>query len=237
MRLTRLAAVFAFVFAFAVPGTTWGSHAGPLTASCTNPDVGYTVNFPSNWFYNARVTGSGGAADIAQCRYFSSEDFTLTPSSEPTGVSIGMGVENVAFDASEGEQVTVGGRDAIRVEAESDTPGFEGTFYVYRIDLGGGQTLASRTSDRWVGPYEENKQILDAMMGSLAFGASATPTAEPTTTPAPTPSPSATPVATQLPDAALPWQANLDPWAAILGIALIGVALMSAIGVIVAKRR
>ena len=193
MRLPPLAAVFAFILAFAVPGTTLGSHAGPLTASCTNPEVGYTVNFPNNWFYNTHVSGEGGAEDVEACRYFSSEDFTVTPGSEPTGVSIGMSRDRSAFDASAGEQTTVGGRDAVRYEAESTTPGFEGMFYVYSIDLGDGTTLTAQTSDRWVGDYEENKDILDAMMESLVFGAAATPTPQPTATPEPT----------KLPDAAM----------------------------------
>ncbi len=55
MRRLPVAAVFAFIFAFAVAGTAWASHAGPLTASCSNPEFGYTVNFPNNWFYNTHV--------------------------------------------------------------------------------------------------------------------------------------------------------------------------------------
>ena len=116
-------------------------------------------------------------------------------------MSIGIGVENVALDPPQGEQVMVGGRNATRAEVVSDTPGFEGTFYVYRIDLGGGQTVAARTSDQGVGPYQENKDILDAMMDSLVFGSVATPTPEPT----------ATRVASQLPNAALPAPAAPAP--------------------------
>ena len=224
MRLLPLAAVFALIFAFAVPGTMLGSHAGPLTASCTNPEIGYTVNFPNNWFYNTHVTGEGAAEDVEACRYFSSEDFTVTPGSEPTGVSIGMSVENEPFDASEGEAVTVGGRDAVRQETEVTTPGFEGTYYTYRIDLNG-QRLVAQTVDTWVGDYEENKDILDAMMETLEFGTQATPT------PAATP----TPEATALPDAAMP--ANTGTGASLAAVALFAGLLFASGLTVVAVRR
>lgn len=188
MRRLPVAAVFAFIFAFAVAGTAWASHAGPLTASCSNPEFGYTVNFPNNWFYNLHVEG-GATSDIPECSYFSSEDFELTPGSEPSGVSIGISPGD-EFDPSQGEQVTVGGRDAVRYEAQVTTPGFEGLYYTYQIDMGDGTTLVAQTSDRWVGPYEENKDILDTMMESLVFGAMDD------ATPSPTP--------TALPDAAVP---------------------------------
>lgn len=215
MRLPSLAAVFALIFAFAVPSITLGSHAGPLTASCTNPEVGYTVNFPNNWFYNTHVSGEGGAEDVEACRYFSSEDFTVTSGSEPTGVSIGMSRSTSAFDASAGEQTTIGGRDAVRYESESTTPGFEGMYYIYSIDLGDGTTLTAQTSDRWVGDYEENKEILDAMMESLVFGTPATPT----------PTATATPEPTMLPDAAM------DAPSTATGAGLAAAALLLLLGV------
>lgn len=228
MRLPPLAAVFALTFAFAVPAPAWAGHAGPLTAACTNPEVGYTVNFPNNWFYNTHVTGEGAAEDIEACRYFSPENFTLTPGSEPTGVAIGISVQNTAFDPSAGEQVTVGGRNAVRSETQSTTPGFEGTFYTYSIDLGGGQTLVAQTSDRWVGDYAENKQILDAMMGTLVFGAAATPT--------PTPAPTATPVASELADAALPGSGTAFGASALTAL-LAAVLAVSSVRFLVMKRR
>ena len=220
MRLLPLAAVFAFSLAFAVPGLTLGSHTGPLTAACTNPEVGYTVNFPNNWYYNTHVAGEGAAEDVEACRYFSSEDFTVTPGSEPTGVSIAISSDHSAFDASADELVTVGGRQAARYESESTTPGFKGMYYVYSIDLGDGTTLAAQTSDRWVGDYEENKDILDAMMQSLVFGVQATPTPGPTT----------------LPDAAASVGSSLSPRTLLLGSVLAAIAVMSAAVVLIVKR-
>ena len=228
MRRLPLAAVFAFCFAFAVAGTTWAGHAGPLTASCTNPEFGYTVSFPNNWYYNLHVDG-GASSDIPACSYFSSEDFELTPGSEPTGVSIGISPGTDEFDASQGEQVTVGGQNAVRYESEVTTPGFEGTYYTYVIDMGDGTTLTAQTVDTWVGPYEENKEILDAMMESLTFGATqGEPTDEATPTPEAT--------ATQLPDVAMPAPGGGVTATALL-TALTGLVALSAIGVLASRRR
>ena len=223
-----MAAVIAFIFAFAVAGTARADHAGPMTASCTNPEFGYTVSFPSNWYYNLHVEGA--TSDVSECRYFSSEDFEITPGSEPSGVSIGFSPSSESLDGFEGEPTTVGGRDALISETEVTTPGFEGTYYTYRIDIGDGSTLSAQTVDTWVGPYAENKEILDAMMESLVFG-----TNQDEESPAPMPDETATPSPTQLPDVAMPQPGTS---AATMAATVLGALfVLSGFGLLAARRR
>jgi hypothetical protein len=51
--LMTLAIATAAVLAVAVP-----ARAGELGQQCTNPEVGYTVSFPSGWYVNEHVKGA-----------------------------------------------------------------------------------------------------------------------------------------------------------------------------------
>jgi len=156
-----------------------------LTQRCTNPEEGYTVNLPRGWYYNETVEADG-TEDVAACRFFSPEDFEVRPASGVADVAIGIGRDATA-PPSAGAATTVGGKPATNLETEANDDGFDpaGTrYYQYWIDVGD-EWLVATTSDGpgWVGSYEDNKDVLDAMMGTLTFGTSSLPDtalAEPT---------------------------------------------------------
>ena len=167
----RLLATFG-VAAAALLTTSAPVHAQDLGQDCTNPDDGYSVAFPTDWYANERVEG-GESDDVAACRFFSPEEFVVAPASQATNIAVAIGVQQDGPQAS-GEQTTVGGRPATRIESVAAEGGFEpaGTqTYSYWIELSDGTWLVASTSDgpNWVGDYEENKAILDAMMESLTF--------------------------------------------------------------------
>jgi hypothetical protein len=148
-----------------------------LTQRCTNPEEGYTVSLPRGWYYNETVEGDG-TDDVAACRFFSPDDFEVRPGSGVSDVAIGIGREATAPRA-EGEATTVGGKPAIILETEAGDDSFDpaGTrYYQYWIDIGD-DWLVATTSDgpTWVGEYEDNKDVLDAMMGTLTFGTTSLP--------------------------------------------------------------
>lgn len=138
--------------------------AQELGVRCMNPDTGYTVGVPVDWFYNTHVAAEDPVADIAACRGFSPSDFTLTPGSEPSGIAIFISQQTGEIDTGAGTATTVDGRNAVVYETADADPS-----YIYEIDLPGDQMLVALTSSEWVGSYAENQEYLDAMMGSLAF--------------------------------------------------------------------
>lgn len=156
-----------------------------LTQRCTNPEEGYTVSLPRGWYYNETVEADG-TDDVAACRFFSPDDFEVRPASGVADVAIGIGREATAPRA-EGEATTVGGKPATILETEASEESFDpaGTrYYQYWIDIGD-EWLVATTSDGpgWVGEYEDNKVVLDAMMRTLTFGTTSLPDtalAEPT---------------------------------------------------------
>lgn len=165
--LWTIGAAAAVLFGLAAP-----VHAADLGEECANPDDGYAVAYPTGWHVNERVEG-GESEDVAACRFFSPDDFVVAPASQAAGIAVAIGVQQDGPRAS-GEQTTIGGRPATRIESVAADGGFEpaGTqTYSYWIELGDGTWLVASTSDgpNWVGDYEENKATLDAMMESLAF--------------------------------------------------------------------
>lgn len=171
--LATIGAAAAVLFAMAAP-----VHAQDLGQNCTNPDDGYSVAFPTGWYANERVEG-GDADDVAACRFFAPDEFVVAPASQATNIAVAIGVQQDGPPAS-GEQTTVGGRQATRIESVAAEGGFEpaGTqTYSYWIELGDGTWLVASTSDgpNWVGNYEENKATLDAMMESLTFAGGVLP--------------------------------------------------------------
>lgn len=148
-----------------------------LTQRCTNPEEGYDVSLPRGWYYNETVEADD-TDDVAACRFFSPNDFEIRPGSGVSDVAIGVGREATAPRA-EGEATTVGGKPAIILETEANEDSFDpaGTrHYQYWIDIGG-EWLVATTSDGpgWAGSYEDNKDVLDAMMGTLTFGTTGLP--------------------------------------------------------------
>lgn len=160
--------------------------ATELTQRCTNPEEGYTVSLPRGWYYNETVEADG-TDDVAACRFFSPDDFEVRPGSGVSDVAIGIGREATAPRA-EGEATTVDGEPAVILETEANEDNFDpaGTrYYQYWIDIGADWLVATTTdAPGWVGEYEDNKAVLDAVMDSLTFGA-ATPGLPDTAMPAP----------------------------------------------------
>jgi hypothetical protein len=185
--LTTRAAVLVAVIApvLVAMATATPVAAVELTQRCTNPEGAYTVSLPRAWYYNETVEADG-TDGVAACRFFSPEDFEVRPASGVADVAIGIGREATAPPA-EGEATTVGGKPATMLETEAGDDGLDpaGTrYYQYWIDVGD-EWLVATTSDGpgWVGSYEDNKDVLDAMMGTLTFGTSSLPDtalAEPT---------------------------------------------------------
>lgn len=177
--LTTRAAVLAAVIA---PVTLVMAAAMPvaaveLTQQCTNPEEGYTVSLPRGWYYNETVEADG-TDDVAACRFFSPSDFEVRPGSGVSDVAIGIGREATAPRA-EGEATTVGGKPTIVLETEAKDDSFDpaGTrYYQYWIDIGD-EWLVATTTDApdWVGDYDDNKAVLDAMMDTLSFAPGSLP--------------------------------------------------------------
>ncbi|MDQ3691951.1 MAG: hypothetical protein M3406_18330 [Chloroflexota bacterium] len=205
--LTTRAAVLAAIIApviLAMAAVT-PVTAVELTQQCTNPKEAYTVSLPRGWYYNETVEADD-TDDVAACRFFSPEDFEVRPGSGVADVAIGIGREATAPRA-EGQATTVGGKPAIVLETEANEDSFDpaGThYYQYWIDIGD-EWLVATTSDAptWVSEYEDNKVVLDAMMGTLTFGTSS------------------------LPDTAL--VVPLNPWPAVVGGALLLLAAVVAL--------
>jgi hypothetical protein len=167
--LTRVAILFALLIgalAIARPAV-----AIELSHKCTNPEDGYTVRFPEGWHVNQFVEG-GEADDVAACRFFGPEAFTVRPATAISGIAIAIGREATAPRA-EGQEATVDGRSAVILETVAADGDFDpaGTrYYQYWIDVGS-DWLVATTSDgpAWVGEYEANRETLDAVIEGLTF--------------------------------------------------------------------
>lgn len=170
MNVIRSAALLVVPVALAI-ATSGVVLAQDLGQECRNPEAGYTVDFPTGWYANGAVEG-GEVADVAACRFFSPEKFEVRPASEIAGVAIS--IRNEASDPPQtGESTTVDGKPAIIIASQTEVDSVEpaGTrHYEYWIDVDDGWLVAS-TSDgpTWVGEYEENRSVLDAMMDTLSF--------------------------------------------------------------------
>ncbi len=146
-----------------------------LGQSCTNEQIGYTVNFPQNW-----QTNSGSV--VNQCQVFDSDAIQLEEATEDFDEAVYLRQENIAFDRLANtdsrssrtlsrRQTTINGRQAVVIESESTGIGLlpEGRrFYRYLVDLGT-NTLVAVTYDVPNQDYQRNKQILDRMMNSIEW--------------------------------------------------------------------
>lgn len=163
-----LGAVLALLAVSAMPVA-----AQDLTQECTNADVGYTIGFPDGWYVNERVEG-GELVDVSACRLFSPQDFEVQPQAGIAGMAIAIGVEGNGPQGAMTPDTSVGGKAAFITETVVEDDGFEpaGTrHYDYWIEFGPDAWLVAGTSDapNFVGDYDENKAVLDAMMESLRF--------------------------------------------------------------------
>lgn len=152
----------------AFPGT------GDLSQRCTHPREGFSVSYPAGW-----TTNSGDV--VPTCTAFNPEPFEIPRDSEmPFGIAVVIDVETVSYETiiepSQWERIlsdqpiTIDGRNARRVEAESTgeglaPPGMRSLRYV--VDLGNGRALVATTHDIEGTDYQRNQEILGRMMVSL----------------------------------------------------------------------
>jgi hypothetical protein len=145
-----------------------------MSRDCTNEELGYTVTYPEAWYTNARVEG-GDLDDVAACRFFSPQAFEVRPQSGVAGIAIAISLQATGPQDARTPDTEVGGRPAYVRETTVAEDGVEpaGTrHYDYWIELGPDAWLLAGTSDAptFVGTYEDNTVILDAMMDGLSFG-------------------------------------------------------------------
>lgn len=146
--------------------------------SCTNEDVGFTVDYPAEWWANKTIEPTfEGGTPIAACTYFGPDEVELRPNAGlPQGIAIWFDVETqfqVTGEELSSEEAEIDGRQAVVLETEATgSGGFEpaGTrSYRYIVGMDDGSQLLVATSTLYIGEaeYEDTKGILDWMMETL----------------------------------------------------------------------
>lgn len=145
-------------------------------AECENTELGYTVEYPADWWANERVEPDfAGGTPIPGCTYFAPKPVELQPNAGlPGGIAIWFDTPSAGAPEAQGEvldreETTVDGQDAVVIEYEPPVGSFspEGTvIYEYLVTTDDG-VLAALTDAFRHPDYEPNKRILDAMMESL----------------------------------------------------------------------
>ena len=146
------------------------------TVSCVAAEQGYELRFPESWF-----TNDAGIAE--PCRYFHPEPFTVEPGTEVTGIAVSVGLDPVSADEGtpppgessaaetiERRATTVAGRAAVRrvTVATGGALRPEGTRAVsWFVDAPNGPLVATTSEAASAGRYEDNVDVLDAMVQSL----------------------------------------------------------------------
>ena len=155
-----------------------------LGASCTNDELGVTVDHPRDW-----ATNDGEV--LPACSVFDPGPIDLEPNTEiPRDLAVLLQGSDRQFatyaDAGdepgtrvlERRETTVGGHDAVAMllEATEDAPLLEPGIRLYRwvIDLGVDEmtavsTLLAVTYDEGEPAFEEKRRILDAMVQDIEF--------------------------------------------------------------------
>ncbi len=157
-----------------------------LDASCTNEELGFTIDYPGDWHVNEDGT-------LPACSVFDPEPVDLPEDRNlPTDLAVTVRQERVAFDEPDheddptvevraSESVTVDGRDAeiVMLRATGDGLHAEGLVtHRYRVDRDG-QTLVAETHESDGGEdHGAGRGLLDVMMDSLEFTASPAGTPE-----------------------------------------------------------
>lgn len=142
--------------------------------SCTHPD-GIDVDFPASWRHNEGDV-------LPECSAFHPDEFEVPEAQEFFDVAVLLRVEPVAFsvvaEADDGigqrelerREVTLSGRDAVRVETVSTgeallPEGVRATRWMVRFARDA--TLIAATHDVADLDYDRNVTVLDAMMERL----------------------------------------------------------------------
>jgi hypothetical protein len=155
---------------------------GPLgdADECENPELGYRVGYPGDWWANERVEPEDdNLTPIPACEYFAPSEVELQPNAGlPNGIAIRFELAEVLIDPPQEEirddrATTVDGHDARILETEpAPQPGFvpEGSrVYRYLIEVDDGRRLVATTDNilQDDAAYEASKDVLDAMMETL----------------------------------------------------------------------
>lgn len=143
---------------------------------CINPEVGYSVTFPDDWYTNTEI----GA--FSACSWFTPEYFEVVDLSEPPNeiwistyliVEGGIGYTSLT-QAYFAEELTIDGRPARRVEYNPSPmlePGYRGYHYVILLgeDWIEGPTFVAVTDTDMADDYKLARAVLDRIMASLDF--------------------------------------------------------------------
>ena len=165
------------------PSPTAGDEQA-LGASCTNDELGLTVDYPRDW-----STNDGGV--LAACSLFDPGPIDVEPNTEiPRDLAVVLHGSDRQYatyaDAGdepgtrqlERRETTVAGHDAVAMllEATEDAPLLEPGTRLYRwvVDLGVDEmtavsTMLAVTYDEGEPDFEEKRRILDAMVQGIEF--------------------------------------------------------------------
>ena len=143
------------------------------TDTCTNPEAGYTVSYPDDWYTNTEI------GQTPACSWFTPHFFE-TAGEAPDEIWITIGVIESAFgyvgttQVFSNDAVMVGGQTMRRVEFNPDPNGRpRHRAFHYIADLGErpgtGPTFVAGTDIDWADDYELAKAVLDRIMASLEF--------------------------------------------------------------------
>lgn len=137
-------------------------------AQCSDPDIGYTLNYPGNWSTNTAT------AETPACRAFSTVGPFEVPMEIPEYVRIWVLLQDTppSSEAAPGvlsrETVVVDGEEAVRQEVALDDAGGAQLTYIVPVEELGIWLIAA-TSTEHLGDYETNKEVLDWLMASATF--------------------------------------------------------------------
>lgn len=182
----------------ATPPPSWQpATTEPGTLSCGAPERGYHLQFPKSWY-----TNDAGVAE--PCRFFHPQPFTLVPPNrgpgarrEPADQSAGLRRRRplggrLGRRGGFGERsTTIDGRPAVRAETRATgnalLPGGRAvSWFVDAGDAGDGTLVATTSEAAAAGRYQDNAQVLDAMIQSLRLSDRKSVCSTGRSTPAPT---------------------------------------------------
>ncbi|SFE04879.1 hypothetical protein SAMN05216574_10224 [Blastococcus tunisiensis] len=148
-----------------------------LSETCTSP-AGFSVGYPSDWAVNSGET-------VPSCSRFAPANFNVPEATGARIAATAFSIEPVAFDRvtqerpgeMSREQLTVDGRDAVRIERETQDglypAGTPITSYAIPLEDGesGPRTLVADTVGLPAFDYQRNVAVLDAQVESLDLDA------------------------------------------------------------------
>jgi hypothetical protein len=177
--LVRAAAMLALALLSACGNARDGGPAGELPSAmvdCVAAKQGYELRFPEDWF-----TNDAGIAE--PCRFFHPEPFTVDAGTEAAGIAVSVRLNPMSADqvtpSSDGPSAaetverratTVSGRAAVRLVTVATEGALrpEGARAVsWFVDASNGTVVATTSEAASAGRFQENVDVLDAMVHSL----------------------------------------------------------------------